>query len=56
LHGHSHGKVTSAESLLRLDVGVDAQNFKPISYDEVKAVMLAKTFKPMERKDEEGDA
>lgn len=47
-HGHSHGTVTSSDSLARLDVGVDAQNFSPISYEEVKIKMTAKVFKPFE--------
>ncbi len=37
-HGHSHNGL-NPEGLLRLDVGVDAQGFKPISLDEVVKIL-----------------
>jgi len=48
LHGHCHGNLPSPEWQPRLDVGVDNCNFAPISYEEVKKVMKAKTFKPLD--------
>jgi calcineurin-like phosphoesterase family protein len=34
LHGHSHGECVS-RGLRRMDVGVDAQNYKPVSFKDV---------------------
>ena len=39
LHGHTHGNLTIPDQLKNkriLDVGVDCQNYKPISYNEIK--------------------
>ncbi len=48
LHGHCHGTLPSADHQARLDVGVDCHNFYPISYDQVKAIMTKKVFKPID--------
>ena len=40
LHGHSHGKYT--HSKLAMDVGVDVNGFRPVSFDEVVRRMDAK--------------
>lgn len=40
LFGHSHGKLPSRDNQLRLDVGVDVHNYTPISYEQVKAIMV----------------
>jgi len=39
LHGHCHGRLETSDKWLRLDVGVDAQNYFPISYEKVKKIM-----------------
>ena len=50
LHGHIHsGKnSTSSEVLsfkpLRYDIGVDNNNYKPISYDEIKVIITKQTL------------
>lgn len=39
LHGHSHGSLKYPFEAKILDVGMDAHNFAPISYDEVKVIL-----------------
>jgi len=48
LHGHSHNTLKEDPNALRFDVGVDANNFAPVSWDEVKKRMAKKTFKPID--------
>lgn len=38
LHGHSHGRYTGVGKIL--DVGVDCHNYKPISFEEIKQILL----------------
>ncbi len=45
LHGHSHG-TRPAPDIRRLDVGVDPRGFAPISWPEIKMVLLAVPVKP----------
>ena len=47
LHGHCHGTLLSTDNQARLDVGVDAHEFQPISYGEIKLRMTRKVFKPI---------
>ena len=42
LYGHSHGNLADAPASLSMDVGVDAHQFLPWRFDEIKAVMEAK--------------
>ena len=42
LYGHSHGKLPEAAPWLSFDVGVDANNFYPISLEQVIARMKTK--------------
>lgn len=44
LYGHSHGTLPDLEDKLSFDVGVDAHDFHPLSYEEVKAIMAKKTW------------
>jgi len=46
LYGHSHGKLPDKKDQLAIDVGVDAHDYYPVSYDEVKAIMSHKTWVP----------
>lgn len=48
LYGHSHNNLHDDPNLLSMDVGVDAHNFTPISYSEVKARMSHKKFVPID--------
>jgi calcineurin-like phosphoesterase family protein len=49
LHGHCHGNLPSPDTMARLDVGVDSNEFRPICYEEVKFVMTRKVYKPPKR-------
>lgn len=52
LHGHSHGTRNHQNAhVYRLDVGVDCWGFAPISYDQVRAAMAAKTHVHLPRPD-----
>jgi calcineurin-like phosphoesterase family protein len=48
LYGHSHGTLFDDPQLLSMDVGVDPCGYVPINYNEVKAKMKLKTFKPID--------
>lgn len=44
LHGHCHNKLKYPFEARILDVGVDGHGYRPISYQEVKAIMRKKKF------------
>lgn len=44
LFGHSHGTLKDLADSLSFDVGVDCQNYFPLSFDEVIDKMKLKTF------------
>lgn len=48
LHGHSHGNLLAGydDTALRIDVGVDCQDFAPVSYEEIRQQMEQKAFFP----------
>jgi calcineurin-like phosphoesterase family protein len=46
LYGHSHNNLPEKPDSLSFDVGVDANDFYPLSYAEVKERMLRKDWKP----------
>ncbi len=46
LYGHAHGTLQDDPNSLSFDIGVDCHNFYPLSYDEVKAIMKTKSWKP----------
>jgi len=55
-HGHSHGQLPVDPRAARLDVGVDAHGFTPISYGEIKQLFtkrLLKSWKEPRRTDAE---
>lgn len=43
LYGHSHGKLPDDPMLRSIDVGVDAHQFRPIRYEEIRDIMAKKT-------------
>lgn len=45
LYGHSHGSLEDLADSRSFDVGVDCHDFYPLSYEEVKAIMLKKEWK-----------
>lgn len=51
LHGHCHGTLTVTSDALRLDVGVDCHEYKPVSFAAIKRIMASKTFKPVDHHD-----
>lgn len=46
LYGHSHGSLPDDPASLSFDIGVDCHDFYPLSYEEVKAIMKTKSWKP----------
>lgn len=48
LHGHSHGSLEQDWYKLRTDVGVDCWNYTPVHFDQIKELMEACTFKPVD--------
>jgi calcineurin-like phosphoesterase family protein len=53
LYGHSHGTLKEDPGSRSFDVGVDANNYKPISFEEVKERMSKKIFVPIDHHAEE---
>lgn len=48
LFGHSHGSLPDDPNSLSIDVGVDCHGYAPISFEEIKAIMAKKTWKPID--------
>lgn len=48
LYGHSHGNLKDDPNSLSFDVGVDCWDYTPVSYEQVKARMATKTWKPID--------
>jgi calcineurin-like phosphoesterase family protein len=48
IHGHCHNTFPSDEFHARVDVGVDAWNYTPVSFEQLKKHMSAKKFKPVD--------
>jgi hypothetical protein len=48
LYGHSHGTLPDDPHSMSFDVGVDCHNYRPLSFEQVKAVMSKKLFKPID--------
>lgn len=46
LFGHSHGNLDEEPWGLSFDIGVDSNNFEPLSYQEVKNIMKTKIPNP----------
>lgn len=44
LHGHTHGTLEDNPKRLIMDVGVDCQNYTPVSYEDVKRRMREKMY------------
>ncbi|MGH1334786.1 MAG: metallophosphoesterase family protein [Aureispira sp.] len=49
LYGHSHGTLPDLEDKLCFDVGVDCHDFYPLSYEEIKSIMDAKSWMPFSK-------
>lgn len=48
VYGHSHGGLPDDPNLLACDVGVDAHDGYPVSFEELKAIMAKKSFVPID--------
>ena len=48
LYGHSHGSLPDDPNLLSIDVGVDTNNFKPYSFEDIANIMAKKKFVPID--------
>ncbi len=48
LYGHSHGSLKDDPNMRSFDIGVDANNFYPLEFGEVKARMALKNFVPID--------
>lgn len=46
LYGHYHGGLADDPTSRSIDIGVDCHNFYPLSYEEVKDIILKKDWKP----------
>lgn len=46
LYGHYHGGLADDSTSRSIDIGVDCHNFYPLSYEEVKEIILKKNWKP----------
>ena len=42
LYGHSHGRLTTLDNSLSMDVGVDTHDFRPWHFDEIRNRMKAR--------------
>lgn len=48
LYGHSHGSLEELDDSLSFDVGINCNNYYPVSYEEVKERMSRKKFVPLD--------
>ncbi len=48
LYGHSHGSLPDDPNSRSFDVGVDCHNYFPLTFEEVKKIMDAKNWSPID--------
>lgn len=48
LFGHSHGSMPDDPTSRSLDVGVDVWDYRPVSYEQIKARIATKTWQPVD--------
>ena len=48
LFGHSHNTLPDDPNALSIDVGVDAHNYFPISFNDIKRIMAKKDYKSID--------
>ncbi len=51
LHGHSHGTLEILPNLRQHDVGIDVNDYRPISFDQVQEIMKTKEWEPIDHHD-----
>lgn len=54
LYGHSHGSLPDDPHALSMDVGVDPNNFQPLSFDDVREKMSKKVWKKVDAHEPRG--
>lgn len=54
LFGHSHGNLEEDNGAYSFDVGVDANNYTPVSFDQVVERMSKKVFKQVDHHEYQG--
>jgi calcineurin-like phosphoesterase family protein len=50
LYGHVHGMLPEHRTCFKTDVGVDVRGMRPISLEEVKAIMATRVFVPPDKR------
>lgn len=48
LYGHCHANLPELDYMKSTDVGVDNQNYTPVSFDDLKPVMDRRVFRPVD--------
>lgn len=48
LYGHSHGTLPDDPNSLKMDVGVDTNDFKPYAHKDIARIMSKKQYKPVD--------
>lgn len=48
LYGHSHGSLPDDPNALAMDVGVDPNNFQPLSFDDIREAMSKKVWRAVD--------
>ena len=54
LYGHSHGNLPDLDHVMATDVGVDRWGYRPVSYEEVKAILLPRQMAMKEQLADQG--
>jgi calcineurin-like phosphoesterase family protein len=49
LHGHCHHTLPPDQNSLRIDVGVDGWDYRPVTMEQLRQEMSRKKFKPVDR-------
>lgn len=49
-YGHTHGTLEEPKDSLSCDVGVDAWDFTPVSFDQIKAHLSTREFTPINKR------
>lgn len=55
LHGHCHGNLKGQQNRRIIDVGVDPQKYKPVSFEEVQVMMKDREFIPVDHHGQRDD-
>jgi calcineurin-like phosphoesterase family protein len=56
LYGHSHGTLPDDPNSRSFDVGVDCHNFRPLTFEEVRDIILRKNYIPIDHHGKEDES